>query len=168
MTTGTNKGPSIKLPGLGASLALVFWLGGCGCDDHHSASCFESPPDAIESFRVTTTTGEDGADSHISFCVARRSQSESGCFGLETDFNDFEPGAVDEFVVGGSVAPGDLDSFWIKNRGGAYFGNDEWEIAGLKVVALTSGGEVLLYDEPEICDGALDVGDEYHPKSCSY
>jgi len=158
-------------PGIGAAVfsALCLTISGC-CGDHDSAVCGGKVTDAISSFIVTTQTGSDQSDANIKLCVRTKTAAPERCEPLDTAANNFEEDAVETFDVAISVSAGDFDSFTIENSGGAFFGNNEWEVAALKVSAvLASGGQVTLYDEPDIgCNNDVESNQRYYPMECTY
>jgi hypothetical protein len=148
---------------------LCLVLSGC-CDEHDSATCGDRVTEQIRSFEVTTWTGDDQSDANINFCVRTKSPAPETCALLDNAGDNFNEDAAETFVVAIPVAAGDLDSFSIENTGGAILGNNEWEIAGLRVRATLEGGaEVLLYNEPDIgCENDLEIGQRYQPLFCAY
>lgn len=139
------------------------------CDAHPNASCGVAGLAAIDRFVVTTRTGDDSSDADIQICFERRGASDL-CSLLETDADDFEDGRIDVFDVPISLAAGELEDFYLYNGGMAVFGNDEWEIQGVTLEAITSLGRSTLYDEPQLgCGGAsIDEGQRWYPAYCGF
>jgi hypothetical protein len=155
---------------LGAA-AVALLAQGCesACEIHRSAQCFDAPAEAIESFRVVTTTGDDSSDADIFFCVELKSRSGEVCREMATAGDDFQSNRTDVFDVAIAVDPGDLDEVFIKNQGNAVFGNNEWEIVGLTVEARTATSMLSIYDEPGItCGNIVDTGQRYQPMNCAW
>jgi hypothetical protein len=151
---------------LAGAPALVL---GCSstCMVHRSAQCRDAPSGAIDSFVVTTITGDDSSDADINFCVRRKSVAGDVCRPLSTTRDDFQRDAIDTFEIPLSLDAGDLHSFFIENTGGAIFGNNEWQIVGLTVEAVAAEGDMVIYDEPGIsCANDIDVGMTYQPLAC--
>lgn len=161
-----------RMAGLVVLVVLAMTAWGCesACEIHRSAACFDAPADAISSFRVVTTTGEDSSDAEIFFCVEIKSRSGEICREMATAGDDFQAHRTDVFDVTLDVDPGDLEGFFIENQGGAVFGNEEWELVGLTVEARTQTGELIeIYDEPGItCANQIDTGQTYHPMNCAW
>lgn len=149
-----------------ASLALV--ASGCGCDEHETATCGAPPADVITDFAITIRTGSDETDADIFFCARIRGEASS-CTILDSPADDFERGATQTFFVPFGRPGTDLTGFFIENRGNAIFFDNEWEIAGVTLVARTPTEQVVLYDEPSItCDDNLDSGDLWAPLACGW
>lgn len=91
---------------------------------------------------------------------------------LGTDeFENGETNAFEFAVPGSAIEVGDLRSIWLWNAGGAFLGNNDWEIVALTVEAQVTAGTALaiLYDEPEIdCGNEIDDGEVYQPRECGY
>ena len=150
---------------------LLSLLTGCDpCTLHGSATCFETPADDIESFDVTVETGLDGTDADIFFCVTTRDASDGTCEMMDRPLeDDFEPRSIQEYRVFIPVAAGQLTGFFVQNRGGAIFGNNDWQLAGLLVSANSALGSTRLYDEPQItCARNVDNGDTYMTLDCGW
>ena len=140
------------------------------CAPNTSATCFDLPPDDIDSFHVTIGTGGDGTDADIFFCVEQRDAAGEECRILDNALiDDFEPESVDDFNIYIAVVAGQLDRIFIDNRAGAIFGNNDWHIAALTVDAISASGSTRIYDEPQInCGRAVDRGQQYHAGICDW
>jgi hypothetical protein len=156
-----------------AALLLAVFAEGCGddCEPYGSATCRQLPVEGatrIVGFEVTTVTGGDSSDATIHFCVEQKSTTFEMCEDMDTSGDDFESGVTETFTLGQSLDSPDFAGFTLVNRGGAVFGNDEWEMVALRVVALLEGGDrFIVYDEPRVaCGGTLDEGDRYVPMAC--
>ena len=161
----------LRLTTIFASLTLVSLLSGCDpCTPYRSATCDAVPADDIESFDVTVETGLDGTDADIFFCVMTRDASDGTCEMMDRPLeDDFEPRSVQEYRVVIPVAAGQLTGFFLENRGGAIFGNNDWQIRGLLVSANSASGSARLYDEARItCGNEVDNGDTYVGMSCGW
>lgn len=153
-------------------VALVLLGAGC-CDEYDGARCSPAPDDdTITAFTVTTRTGEDQTDADLFFCFQLDSNPADQCAILDNAGDCFDEGETNVFAVGAftPIAPGDLDRFWLENRGGGFLGNNEWEIVTLQLDATTSDGSLVpLYRHAGIeCGNAIDEGDRYRPKRCGY
>lgn len=154
-----------------AALAAAPLLAGCPpCDDHPSAECGPAPTAPLATFRVTTRTGSDSSDADIQLCLERRGRAQDDCHSLETPADDFEDGQIDVFDVYPVGPVDDLEGFYLYNGGGAFLGNDEWEIEGVTLEATTLGGDrLVLYDEPQLgCGNSIDEGERWYPAFCVY
>jgi hypothetical protein len=156
------------------AIAIAIAVSGCSsdtCRPHGSATCrqfAEDAPGMITGFEVTTVTGGDSSDATVNFCIEQKGGGFETCDEMATSGDDFNAGATDTFTLDIDLPTRELESFSIVNRGGAVFGNDEWEMVGLRVVALFDTDErFILYEEPRIvCGGSLDEGDRYFPMAC--
>lgn len=156
-------------------LGAVLVLGcACTCDEYETAECFEAVESRIARFEVTLGTGSDSSDADIYLCVARHSSTAPSCAELSSFGNDFMEDEVETYTADIEVQPGDLDRWWIENRGGAFgiiIANNDWDLASIAVDAVTfvDGQEVVwrIYEETEICADTLDAGDKWEPMACS-
>ena len=156
---------ALALPGFTVGLTLA-----CHCDDNPSGRCLDLPEGDLIGFDVTVGTGRDGSDADIFFCVARVSNETPLCAQMATTADDdFMKGEVETYQVSIEVGDGDLDRFWVENRGGAFLRNNEWELASIRVAAILEDGEAFqIYEEPDVCAKDLEAGDAFHPKACEY
>ena len=154
------------------TLALCYgcvYFAGCEpCTPNDTATCFGLPPEDISAFQVTIETGTDGTDADIFFCVESLDASDGACQVIDIPIiDDFEAGSIGTYVVDISVGAGQLTGFFIENRGGAIFGNNDWQIRSITLDALSASGTTLIYDEPVIsCGQNVDRGDQYHSARC--
>jgi len=156
-----------------ATAVLALGAGGC-CDSHESARCGGvRASEPISGFTVVTTTGSDGSDGSMFFCIEHASTIVPDCQELDTPADDFERGQTDVFTIayGPPIAVGDMRTFYIDNRGGGLFGQD-WDMVALRVEAVgaTTGARWEVYSEPSITcgDEQVDEHTRWYPAPCSY
>jgi hypothetical protein len=153
---------TLLAPFASALLGATLVLPGCG-----TVECGAVPQDAITAFQVTVGTGDDATDADIYFCITRVSDPSRDCTKLGIEgIDDFDDGSIEDYEVPVAVDGGDLDRVWIENRGDApdlSVDGDDWELASLRVVAITDGGNVLLFDAQDL-GLRVDEGDEYDPE----
>ncbi len=126
----------------------------------------------VESLAVTTQTGTTSSDQNIHLCVTRLDLFERYCINLETDADDFELGATDQFSLvlvepivvddaGGLPAVADII---FENRGGSP--TEGWMMAGFRVGAVLNDGTVSPVCHEVDLSVRLVEGDHYIPATC--
>lgn len=160
---------------------MAVMLGGC-CEPYETATCGALPDDGsrIVGFTVETTTGSDGSDADIEFCVNASPTVNAPCDELSTAFDDnFQEDSIETFEVDVEVDVDAFTGFYLRNLGGGEFlddpvadlllsGND-WKLAALKVTAeLSNGDRIVIYEETDICDGQIEATERYTPMACTF
>jgi hypothetical protein len=127
----------------------------------------------VDAISVLLQTGANATDQNIHLCFTRLDTFQYRCANLDTDANDFESGATDQFVVplgdeislddaGGLPTVADLS---IENHGGGFM-SDGWDMAGFRVEALLDDGTTAPICHDSGLSVSLDSGDSYVPPSC--
>jgi hypothetical protein len=129
------------------------------------------PAGELSGFEVSVTTGRVATDADIFFCVQRRSDANRDCALMGEEFvDDWDVGSIGTYRITTTVAAGDLAGVTIENRGDApdlSFDGNSWELDGVRVVAQTSTGGVLVLEEEDL-GFAMDAGDRWEPTSCFF